>query len=457
MLKPSQQIAFNMMMSGRNVFLSGEAGTGKSFVLRHFLDHVTNSKVLVCAPTGIAAINVHGATIHRTFKAPIGPILQEPREVSDIVREAEIIIIDEISMCRCDLFDYVAKTIVKAENMQPNKPKKQLIVVGDFYQLPPVITDQDREVLEIAEGFAFQADMWGHFDFATVVLTEVVRQNDVDFVTNLNGVRKGDTSCLAWINANAAKKENEGIHLCATNKTAADINNRAMRSLKGRIKKYTAIEQGEVTESDRATAQELSLKVDTRVMMLINDKEDRFQNGSLGTIEELDRDFLVIRLDNGKTVNVERYTWEITKYEIVTDSSGKKKLEQKIIGTFTQFPVKIAYAITIHKSQGQTYDSANLHPSCFAAGQLYVALSRVKSMKGLHLVAPIKDDYLITSQSVLDFYGDMRKTASKGQHGGKREGAGRKTKYGCETITMRVPKHLKADIEAFIKTKIGGV
>ena len=449
MLKKSQKIALDLMLSGRNVFLSGEAGTGKSYVLRYFLDSVTKSKVLVCAPTGIAAINVCGATIHRTFKAPIGPIVKDPVGVPDVVLEADIIIIDEISMCRCDLFDYVAKTIVDAE--ERTGKKKQLVVVGDFYQLPPVVTDQDREVLEIAEGFAFQAKLWDYFNFEKVVLTEVVRQgDDVDFVTNLNAIRKGDSSCIAWVNENAAKKENKGIHLCSTNKTAADINNQAMRKLKGRVKKYVAIESGEVTENDRATAQELSLKPGTRVMMLVNDKEDKYQNGSLGTISELDRDSLVVDLDNGASVIVERHKWEIMKYEVKTFPSGEKKVEQTVIGTFIQFPIKVAYAITIHKSQGQTYDSANLHPNCFAAGQLYVALSRVKSIKGLHLVNPIKDDYLITSQAVLNFYEDVRVQPVAAGHGGKREGAGRKQKYNCETTVMRVPAHMKAEIEKFI-------
>lgn len=462
MLKPSQQLAFDMMMSGRNVFLSGEAGTGKSYVLRHYLESVTKSKkCLICAPTGIAAINVGGSTIHRTFKAPIGPILREPTSAPDVVQEADIIIIDEISMCRCDLFDFVAKTIVKAEEMHPKKPKKQLIVVGDFYQLPPVITDADREMLEIAEGFAFQAEMWPHFDFQKVVLTEVVRQSgDLDFVTKLNGIRRGDAFCLAWINDHAAKKLNGGIHLCPTNKAAADINEKAMRKLKGRNRTYRSQESGEVTDNDRATAKDLVLKEGARVMMLVNDSQDQYQNGSLGTVSEMDDDTLAISLDNGNNVAIERYKWEVTKYEIVTESSGEKRLEQKVIGTFVQFPVKIAYAITIHKSQGQTYDAVNLHPRCFAAGQLYVALSRVKAIKGLHLVSPIKEDYLITSQSVLNFYEDSFKRTQeepeKGQHGGKREGAGRRTKYGCETVTMRVPKHLKAEIEAFIAEHIEG-
>lgn len=454
MLKPSQKTAFDLMRSGKNVFLSGEAGTGKSYVLRHFLDSVTKSKVIVCAPTGIAAINVDGATIHRTFKAPIGPVLSDPVSVPDVVLEADIVIIDEISMCRCDLFDYVAKTIIKAEEMSGRK--KQLIVVGDFYQLPPVITDKDREMLEIAEGFAFQAKLWTHFNFEKVVLTEVVRQGeDVDFVTNLNGIRKGDSSCLNWIGENASKKENKGIHLCSTNKTASDINSQAMRKLKGKTRKYESIEQGEVTENDRATSQELNLKLGTRVMMLVNDKEDKYQNGSLGTILELERDSITVELDNGGTIVVERHKWEITKYEVTTKTNEKgkliKKIEQRVIGTFTQFPVKVAYAITIHKSQGQTYDSVNLHPNCFAAGQLYVALSRVKSIKGLHLVSPLKDDYLITSQAVLNFYEDVRQTST---HGGKREGAGRKLRYGSKTVVMRVPEDLKTEIEKFIEQKM---
>lgn len=457
MLKPSQQQAFDLMMSGQNVFLSGEAGTGKSYVLRHFLEFVTKSKrCLICAPTGIAAINVGGSTIHRTFRAPVGPILKAPTSAPDVVQEADVIIIDEISMCRCDLFDFVAKSIVKAEEMNPMKPKKQLIVVGDFFQLPPVVTDADREALEIAEGFAFDSEMWSHFGFRTIVLSEQVRQSgDLEFVTKLNDVRRGDPSGLDWINKHAAPKTNKGIHLCPTNKAAAEINNQAMHKLEGGYRMYSAQETGEVAESDRATAKDLALKKGARVMMIVNELEDRFQNGSLGTIRDMFDDTLTIDLDNGTRVKIERYKWEITKYEIVTKSNGKKSLEQKVIGTFVQFPIKVAYAITVHKSQGQTYDAVNLHPRCFAPGQLYVALSRVKAIKGLHLVAPIKDEYLITSPKVLRFYDiAMVPEDRPREHGGKREGAGRKTKYGCETVTMRVPKNLKKDIEQYISSRM---
>jgi len=408
-LTRSQQKAFSLMLSGENIFLSGQAGTGKSYVLQRYLEYVKDKKnVLVCAPTGIAAVNVGGSTIHRTFKAPIGPIITGPRKPPSTVVQADVIVIDEISMCRSDLFEYVAQAIIQAENTTPFKPK-QLIVIGDFHQLPPVVTDADREILpDIGDGFAFQSVAWKIFDFRTVMLTEVIRQKDTEFIANLNRIRHGDASGLHWMNANASKKPNIGIHLCPTNKQAAAINAAALASIYTPSRTYTAFEKGEVKDSDRPTDCELTLKPKARVMMLVNDQNEKYQNGSLGTIKSLGDDIIEVDLDNGNTVEVCQYRWEIVQYKVEAkkEKSGNvvEKLKTDVIGVFCQFPVKIAYAVTIHKSQGQTYDHVNLHPNCFAAGQLYVALSRVTSIKGIHLTIPIKPNNLITSPEVIDYY-----------------------------------------------------
>lgn len=504
-LNKGQEKAMKALRSGRNVFLSGEAGTGKSYVLNQFIKESRKKNILVCAPTGIAAINVHGSTLHRVFKVPIEPISPRkiPMKTSDAVQEADIIIIDEISMCRFDCFEYVAKAIRLAEKeMQskinkkaavmgvvPNRTAtKQLIVVGDFFQLPPVITEKDRTVLEkywgkelnVGDGFAFQAPMWKDFDFVTIVLDEVMRQKDFEFVTNLNKVRCGDRAALSWFNANAAKQKQNGIYLCATNKAAASLNAVEAGKLKGKSKIYRASISGSVTPSDKMTEDELELKIGMQVMSLVNDPNNRYQNGSIGTVKSLGAKSVMVQFD--ELVEIEPFCWEIIDYKITeTEDKSKNKVEKVVTGSFEQIPLKIAYAITIHKSQGQNYDAANVEPACFAPGQLYVALSRIKTVEKLHLEAKIKPQNLITSQIVLNFYKhgitqydpidfvtestkqkeDVTEssvsevTEKKDGRGGHRKGAGRRRKYGegVETCTIRIPKSAKDAVLEFLTSR----
>lgn len=490
MLTKGQRIALQALESGRNVFLSGEAGTGKSYVLNQFLAKNTRKNILVCAPTGIAAINVNGSTLHRVFGVPIEPIgpTKNPMKTSETVQKADIIIIDEISMCRFDCFEYVAKAIKLAEKEAQNKeyakaeklhrepitlPPKQLIVVGDFFQLPPVITDKDRPVLEnywgrimnVGDGFAFQAPMWSTFDFVTIVLDEVMRQKgDLDFVANLNCIRRGDKSAIAWFNAQSAQKVQKGIHLCSTNKAAEQINLQEAAKLKGFPRTYTADITGIVNASDKPTSDALTLKKGMQVMSLINDPENRYQNGSLGIITDLD--FSGVEVDfGGQKIEISKHSWDIIDYQII-EKNGESKVEKTVIGIFRQLPLKIAYAITMHKSQGQTYDAANIHPSCFASGQLYVALSRIKSIKSLYLTKKIQPENLITAEAVLNFY-DHAITSyepleletvtepkpTKTTHGGTRAGAGRKKKYGGETCTIRIPVSAKEAVQEFLASR----
>lgn len=473
-LKKGQKAALELLQSGKNVFLSGEAGTGKSFVLNEFLKRQTKKNVIVAAPTGIAAIQIGGSTLHRLFKIPLEPIspFREPEKIPEEIEKADIIVIDEISMCRFDIFEFVAKSIKSAE--RTSKRKKQVIVVGDFFQLPPVITDKDRDVLEqfwdeVGEGYAFQAPMWEKFEFVTLVLDEVVRQQgDIDFVTNLNKIRKGDTSAINWFNENSANSPQKGISLCGTNKKAEEINVARANEVSGQERVYKADISGIVNQSDKITSDTLKLKVGMQVMALINDAEGKYQNGSLGTIKMLKTDSVEV-LFGGKTVTVATHEWEVIAYKI--DENEPTKVRKEVIGRFVQLPLKIAYGITIHKSQGQTYDAANISPACFAPGQLYVALSRVKSIKNLYLTSKIKKEWLITSQDVLDFYEKNKTkidfvtesipeqaaepiieivTKSKG---GTRDGAGRKKKFGVETCTIRIPKSAKEAVLEFLTSR----
>lgn len=415
-LTPGQKKAYDYMISGENVFLTGEAGTGKSYVINAFLEEMDTQEknVLVCAPTGIAAINVNGVTIHRSFQASLEPqINQRIFKVPETVREADIIIIDEISMCRVDLFDYVVRVIAKAE--EECLGRKQLIVVGDFFQLPPVTMKADYEVLskiypDYDKGFAFESNNWNDFGFKMVELKNVMRQSDNTFINALNKVRVGNKTGLQYFNQYASSELiDQGIVLCATNKVADKINKEELDKLKSRAKNFKAIVNGDVKESDKPTRDVITLKVGARVIILVNDTAAfKFQNGSLGTIVAIRDGIVEVELDqNHEIVNFGFYEWKIEDYTLVTeriDGVEFKRIKKKQVGSFMQIPLKLAYAITIHKSQGQTYDKVNLIPYSFDCGQLYVALSRVKSIEGLCLVQKIRQEYLICNDKVKAFY-----------------------------------------------------
>lgn len=444
-----QKEAFDLLMSGKNVFLSGEAGTGKSYVINSFLREKNDENILVCAPTGIAAINVGGITIHRAFKAPLETIIEEKvKTVDEAVINADIIIIDEISMCRVDLFDYVAKSIDLAIKKRKEKIKLakrlnhesclnffeseeewgrwknkktadiQFIVVGDFFQLPPVLVPRDKDILDafyeknINFAFAFQGTEWQKIKFHSIILDEVIRQKDTEFVKSLNQARTGDKKCIDFFNTKSSKKKiKDGIILTAKNKTAADINQKELSRVFDEEYIFYSEEHGDVKDSDIPTDKCLKLKKGARIMTLINDQGERFQNGSLGCISYIDEDEITLEMDNGNFVELEKYKWTIQDVMVETGNDGKKKLVKKEIGSFRQYPIKLAYAITIHKSQGQTYEKVNIDPYCWASGQLYVALSRVKKLNQMHLINKIKEEYLIASAEVLKFYDDIKKNS----------------------------------------------
>lgn len=406
---PSQTYGMDILKSGRNVFLTGDAGTGKSYLLNEYISYNEKNKInmMVVAPTGIAAININGTTIHRAFKAPIEPIVEPPKSVRVIVKEADVIIIDEISMCRIDLFDFCMKQIVVANIARRKAGKKdiQIVVCGDFFQLPPVLKEADERVLsqlypELGRGFAFKSKYWDICNFCVVLLKDVVRQTDLRFSTILNEVRLGNKSCISYIEKGASKEEiYEAITLCGTNKQANKINDTEYNKIDDREKIYYSEIKGEIQESDKMVPDELKLKIGVRVMTLVNDYKGRYSNGSFGTVTGFGNERVYVDMDNGNSVIVEPYTWSINDYNI---KDGK--LEKESIGSYTQIPLRICYAITIHKSQGQTYDGVNLEPYCWEYGQLYVALSRVISLDKLYLVDKIQPRFLKASREVKEFY-----------------------------------------------------
>ena len=413
-----QQHAYNCLIAGKNVFLTGDAGTGKSYVIQKFIEYCYSKckNIIITAPTGIAALNIDGVTLHRAFKAPIGPIVESAKTVSSLLKDADVVVIDEISMCRIDLFDFVITQIIYANIHRRKKGLAdiQIVVVGDFFQLPPVLVKEEKQVLnkyyktDIGYGFAFQSKYWEACNFISIILDEVVRQSDGLFIQSLNQARKGRLRSLQYFTENSCKQEiKEAILLCGTNKAVKEKNDTELAKIKSPSVEYEAIITGEVKESDKMTNDILTLKVGARVMTLVNDSEDRYCNGSFGSVIKLNKDTVVVQMDNGCKVEIGKYKWSIKGYELKTsdkDTEKKARLEAGEIGSFEQFPLKLAYAITIHKSQGQTYDAVNLNPYCWDCGQLYVALSRCKSVNKIYLTQPIKANFLKASKEVLNFY-----------------------------------------------------
>lgn len=454
-LNKEQKMYFKKMVEGQNVFLTGNAGTGKSYLTRVFdefceLNHKNFIKV---APTGVAAKNIDGCTMHRTFCMGTEIQFTDPEKVSKVLLSTNVVLIDEISMARIDNFDYCMKQIEMVNNTRAEKNKKegykpgdkdykepiQVIFVGDFFQLPPVLKKEDKDMMEriryhhdIGAGFAFSSEHWEKLGVDFCYLTEVVRQKgDNDFLEALDKIKYGDASGLNYIRMNSAKAPFEKtITLAGKNSTVKDINTRELMALPGH--KYTSYAEitGDVKKSEITMEEEFDFKIGARVLMTANDSAElgnRFENGTLGTIIDLDFDEydgdvygITVQFDNGTIADVGKKTIENTVYSIEKQKFEKQKLDeegkivfetveqevpvQKVIGTVTQFPMKLGYAISIHKSQGQTYDKMNLIPEIFADGQLYVALSRVTSVSGLYIDGQLKDYMVRTNPEVLNFY-----------------------------------------------------
>lgn len=413
---PSQKKAFNFAMKGKNLFVTGGGGNGKSFLIKEIIKEFgkQEKKVIFAAPTGIAAMNIGGTTLHRAFGIPI-PALG--KHIDDIslskirdVRGCDVIIIDEISMCRNDVFDYVYKCITKIEKLD-NK-KIQIIVVGDFYQLPPVVSKEDVAKLKKfgfdESGLCFTTIAWQKFKFTTVVLSEPMRQTDISFINELNKLRIGDISCLSYFNSlpidDIQNLPKDAIYICPTNIKASEYNKKRLALLNGNTYAYECKTSGIPIKGDNKPNDEvLLLKEGCRVMICVNDVlNNKYSNGSFGEILRCFDNWVRVKLDTGTIVDIGYYTWEIYKYSI---SGGR--LNKTSIASFSQLPVKLAYAITIHKSQGQTYDKAIISPEAFTEGQFYVAVSRVKSSNGLFFTNNIKKEYIKVNKKVLNFYVDF--------------------------------------------------
>ena len=421
---PEQAEALSALRDGRNVFLSGNAGTGKSYVLNAFISDLKarNVDFLALAPTGIAALNLtDGSTIHRTLKIAPGVCAPDgPKGSRKVLDAAKVIIIDEISMCRIDLFDHVMGMI--SQSMTRNGAK-QVVLVGDFFQLPPVVTERDSALLMKfypgnLQGWCFKSRYWTGFDFEPHVLKTVVRQSDPDFIDNLNRARVGDASCLDYFNAHSKSSRaylpKDTLVLCANNRIADSINRENVDALDAPKVEFAAAATGTVSNGDKMAPERIVLCRGARVMSLVNSPQEGYVNGTQGTVTDASADAVTVKFDGAdEKVRIERHRWEINKSEAIVemDDEGRpvNRVKTAVVGAYTQIPLKLAYAITIHKSQGLTFDACCVHTKVFAEGQLYVGLSRVRSAAGLTVFPKIEPNRLIASREVVEFYDSLER------------------------------------------------
>jgi ATP-dependent DNA helicase PIF1 len=372
-----------------HIFITGSAGTGKSSLLGHFKEH-TNKTIAVLAPTGIAAINVKGQTIHSFFKLRanfLGSLkdcyfLSKKQKL--IYQKLDLIVIDEISMVRADLFDCVDLILRKSRcNLEPFGGV-QMILIGDLYQLPPVVTRDERKIFNsyYKSPYFFSSKVFKEIKLEIIELIKVYRQKDLEYVNLLNDIRK---NCLReeglrfinkrYIKDFKANQQDLYVYLAVTNKQVMEINYRELQTLKTPEFEFVAQIEGEFSQEYYPTLELLKLKVGAQIMMIRNDPKGRWVNGSLGKVKkflelEKSKPIIVVELEDGMICNLEPYTWSITKLIL---EEGELINEQ--VGSFTQYPLILAWAITIHKSQGKTFSKAIIDlKGAFAHGQSYARL-----------------------------------------------------------------------------------
>lgn len=406
----------------RSVNLAGKAGTGKSTFLRA-LAKFSNKKIVLTAPTGIAALNIRGVTLHSFFGLPFGPLLMNDHRLMHpkvnatkrkVLEKMDVLVIDEISMVRPDILDAIDLTMrLILRNGEPFGGK-QLLLVGDNFQLEPVVKQEEWAILEeyYEHHYFFAAHAFQKLDCETIELKTIYRQTDPYFIDLLNKVRIGgiNLSDLDELNSRyetrlpAHLDEPFSIILASRSITVAFENMQRLSKLPGEKKQFKALITGSYAVQNYPTDEVLQLKEGAQVIMIRNDMNKRWVNGSLGRITNISEKLLEVELETGKLVVVEPEMWEQTEYHY---DSAKKEITEKITGTFKQFPLKLAWAITVHKSQGLSFNKVilNMEGGAFAAGQLYVALSRCRSLEGLTLVQKIKPTDIKVSRPVLEFSG----------------------------------------------------
>ena len=411
--------------TNRNIFLTGKAGTGKTTFL-HRLKMRSNKRMVIVAPTGVAAINAKGVTIHSFFQLPFGPILPDDdlgsssnfnRRFSktkiNIIKSLDILIIDEISMVRADLLDGIDKTLRRYKNRNLVFGGVQLLMIGDLQQLSPVIKENEWQLLKpfYKNAFFFSSQAYQNCNPLTIELKHIYRQENPLFINILNEIRNNNLSIASAEELNKRylpdfkpNKEDGYISLTTHNNKARLANSQELEKLEGKVHVYKASIEGNFPEHSYPNKEELKLKVGAQVMFIKNDSssEKRYFNGKIGKVIHLDKDEVIVNCPEDDFNIVTTFeTWENIKYTV--DSETKAITEDKI-GSYSQIPLRLAWSITIHKSQGLTFERAIIDAQgAFAHGQTYVALSRCKSLEGLILKSKIEPNQSISDRHVIDF------------------------------------------------------
>jgi PIF1-like helicase len=384
------------------VLLTGRAGTGKSHFIRALVEQDPGFPQALLAPTGLAAMNIGGQTVHSFFGFPPRPLIGSHEKpnwfFTRTARALRRLIVDEVSMLRADVLDAMDQHLKVARKSSRPFGGVQMLLVGDFYQLPPVVRGDEGVLLEdagYASPYAFSAHALRDAPVAAHELTEVHRQSDRDFIALLSAIReqRGVEDAVETLNAQCLERAltQRPVLLCATNAVADSYNRRGLEALTGVAAKYSGGFEGEAPKSqgDRFPAPiELILKRGARVIFTQNDSEGRWVNGSLGTVKALDETIISVALDAGEDVDVERAVWPQARWSW---NAKENRMEVKEEYKYVQFPLAPAWALTIHKAQGMTLDAVeiDLGRGAFASGQTYVALSRARSMEGLRLARPL--------------------------------------------------------------------
>lgn len=416
LLSAEQKAVFELIENTRqNVFVTGRAGTGKSTLLNH-LAWNTEKQLVISAPTGVAALNVGGQTIHSLFRLPIGVIadheIDQSAELRKLLNTIDTLVIDEISMVNADLMDAIDRSLRQARQRKLEAfGGVQVVLFGDPYQLAPVPGDADERAYftdTYRSMWFFDAKVWQETDLKIVELTEIHRQHEADFKAMLNAVRHGQVTqeIADRLNSTGARTapDDGTITLATRNDTVNRINAEALRRLPGRVLSAKAEVSGDFGGRAFPAEESLDLKVGAQVMFLRNDlgvgDGPRWVNGTIGTVTRIDST-VYVEVD-GQVHQVDPMVWEKFKY---TYSAATKKLTKEVVAEFTQFPLRLAWAVTIHKSQGKTYDSAvvDLGSRAFSPGQTYVALSRLTSLEGLYLTRPLRPSDIMVDPDVQRF------------------------------------------------------
>lgn len=402
----------NIMENGDDIlFVYGSAGTGKSTLIHHFMEH-TKKKTALLAPTGVAAVNIGGSTVHSFFKFPPRAFKTIPHWDylhTKMVKAVDLIVIDEVSMIRSDVLTMMDKTLRKYVNDKLPFGGKQIVMVGDMYQLPPIIgSPEEKDMLKAEYGseYFFDALPLVSYPFEKRRLSVVFRQNDRKYIGFLNRMKRralteNDYNVINGKTYYGRKMDPLAPTVCSYVKTAEAYNDNSLRALPGEERLYSGTFTGTFNERNAPASLNLRLKKDARVIMCTNAQS--FFNGQMGTVTELEDNHVHVLLDGCKApLKVERYEYDQYAY---TYDQAKQTLTATVVGTFTQFPMKLGYGITIHKSQSQTYEKVNidLGRRVFAHGQTYVAFSRCTNVDGISMSRPLRRDDIIVDNRILEF------------------------------------------------------